>query len=47
MPNSEKEWKKRLTSKRFNILREKGTERAFSEKLLKNNKKFSTDLNKT
>lgn len=36
---SEEEWKKRLTDEEYHILREKGTERAFSGKLLKNKEK--------
>jgi len=35
---SEEEWKKKLTSEQHNILREKGTEPAFSGKLLQNKK---------
>jgi len=34
MPRNEKEWKKTLTSEEYRILREKGTEQAFSGALL-------------
>jgi peptide-methionine (R)-S-oxide reductase len=36
---SDEEWKKELTTEQYHILREKGTERAFTGKLLKNKKK--------
>ena len=39
MKKSEKEWKKTLTSEQYHILREKGTEAAFTGKFLKNKKK--------
>lgn len=35
----EKEWEKRLTKERYKILREKGTEKAFTGKLLNNKEK--------
>ena len=35
---SESEWKKELSEKEYNILREKGTERAFTSNLLNNKK---------
>ena len=36
MPKSEQEWKKKLSPEQYSVLREKGTERAFTGKLLKN-----------
>ena len=36
---SEKEWRERLTSEQFSILREEGTERAFSNSLHANKNK--------
>lgn len=36
MPKSEEEWKKKLKPEQYNILREKGTEMAFTGKLLHN-----------
>jgi peptide-methionine (R)-S-oxide reductase len=36
---TEKEWKKILSPKEYNVLRAKGTEQAFTGKLLKNKKK--------
>ena len=41
---TEEDWKKTLTSELYNILREKGTERAFTGKLL-SNKNDSTNRN--
>ena len=39
MPKTEQEWKNKLTSEQYNILREKGTEPAFTGKLLHNKEK--------
>lgn len=39
MKKSEQEWKKKLSSEQYHILREKGTEPAFTGKLLKNKDK--------
>ena len=39
MEKSEEEWKKKLTEEEYHVLRKKGTEAAFSGKLLKNKKK--------
>ncbi len=39
MPKSEEEWKKKLTSEQYDVLREKGTEPAFTGKLLHNKEK--------
>lgn len=39
MEKTEKEWKKKLTSQQYHILREKGTEMPFTGKLLHNKKK--------
>lgn len=36
MPKTEEEWKKKLTSEQYRVLREKGTEPAFSGKLYHN-----------
>ena len=36
MPKSEEEWKKNLISEQYHVLREKGTEAAFTGKLLHN-----------
>ena len=36
---SNKEWKEKLTQEEYNVLREKGTERAFTGKYYKHNKK--------
>ena len=35
MKKTEEEWKKKLTSEQYNVLREKGTERAFTGKFYK------------
>ena len=39
MKKSEENWKKKLTHEQFKILREKGTEAPFTDKLLKNKSK--------
>ena len=39
MPKSEQEWKKKLTPKQYNVLREKGTEPAFTGKYVHNKEK--------
>ena len=39
MPKTEEEWQKKLTPEQYNILREKGTEPAFTGKLLHNKEK--------
>ena len=39
IPKSEEEWKNKLTSKEYNILRKKGTELPFTGKLLYNKEK--------
>src|SRR3989344_968188 len=39
MPEFEKEWKKKLSKEQYNVLRERGTEQAFTGKLLKNKEK--------
>lgn len=39
MPKSEQEWKKKLTPEQYNILREKGTEMAFTGKYVHNKSK--------
>ena len=39
MQKSEQEWKKKLTPEQYNILREKGTEPAFTGKYYKNKEK--------
>ncbi len=39
MPKSESEWKKRLTPEQYHILREKGTEQAFTGKFVHNKDK--------
>ena len=39
LPKKEEEWKKKLTKKQYHILCEKGTELAFTGKLLKNKEK--------
>src|SRR3989344_8064118 len=39
MPKSEEEWKKKLTSEQYKVLREKGTEMAGTGKLLHNKSK--------
>lgn len=39
MPKTEKEWKKNLDSEAYHVMREKGTEKPFSGKLLHNKDK--------
>ena len=39
MPKSDEEWKKKLTSEQYHILREKGTEAPFTGKFLHNKEK--------
>ena len=39
IPKSDNEWKQKLTPEQYNILREKGTEAAFTGKLLHNKEK--------
>lgn len=39
MPKSEEEWKKKLSPEEYRVLREKGTEMAFTGKLLENKEK--------
>ena len=39
MPKSEEEWKKKLSPEKYHVLREKGTEMAFTGKLLHNKDK--------
>ena len=39
MPESDKEWKKKLSKEQYAVLREKETEQAFTGKLLKNKEK--------
>src|SRR3989344_833677 len=39
MPNTDEEWKKKLTPQQYKILRQKGTEAPFTGKLLNNKEK--------
>ncbi len=39
MPNTEEEWKKKLNPEQYHVLREKGTEMAFTGKYYKNKEK--------
>ena len=39
IPKSEDEWKKKLTPQQYNVLREKGTEQAFTGKYIHNKEK--------